>query len=216
MNRLLRICVVLSLCLLSNNLIAQQKEPSGREVQALQGFVSAGYMRTPLGDVDRVFSIIERNYRTAQGKEFKTLYYFSTGLRYELQPGHIVRGELFGTVWKEIEDQSSNYLSSFDLAATYLYELSVPFVNVYGGAGFGYVWLNAQRTYSTHRGVATVETQLAEVHGVVGAVYRLHQNATVGIEGRYMIAETITPESRDHDIGFRGFTAGAVISFGIF
>ena len=81
-------------------------------------------------------------------------------------------------------------------------------VSIYGGGGLGYIWLNTQRTYTTRPGVAQVNAQLAQLHGLVGIQFFAQSGVSFSLEGRYNYATTISPIRADLDFTHERFRRG--------
>ena len=83
--------------------------------------------------------------------------------------------------------------------------------SIYGGVGLGYIWLNTQRTYSAVPGVAQVNGQLAQMHGIIGIEFFNSSGVSFAIEGRYTYAATVSPARSDIDLTMKGITGGIQI-----
>ena len=88
-------------------------------------------------------------------------------------------------------------------------------VSIYGGGGLGYIWLNTQRTYTTRPGVAQVNAQLAQLHGLFGLQFFAQSGVSFSLEGRYNYATTVSPLRADLDFTMKGFAGGIQIGIPI-
>ena len=84
-----------------------------------------------------------------------------------------------------------------------------------GGGGLGYLWLNTQRTYIALPGVAQVNAQLAQLHGMIGIEFFTSSGVSLALEGRYIYAATVSPTRADLDFTMKGITGGIQIGIPI-
>jgi opacity protein-like surface antigen len=109
---------------------------------------------------------------------------------------------------KTAKNNSTNFLQLYYAGGSYIISLSLPMVSLYGGGGLGYLWLNTQRTYGTRLGVATVNGQLVQLHGILGIEFFDPSGVSFALEGRYTHTTTVSPTRADLDFTMKGIDAG--------
>ncbi len=189
----------------------RQQRPAGQARSTMPTvalIVGGNYFNPPFTNVDAVYSTIERNFILPTGSAFKSYYDVLAALRLSPVDGQSVQAEVSGSVLKMVKDNTTNYLQLYYLGGSYLVHFMTPVVVPYIGAGAGYEWLNTERSYSTRLGVARVNAQLAQVHGIVGAEYFTAEGVSLGLEARYEYATSIAPRRADLDITLKGITGG--------
>jgi hypothetical protein len=177
-------------------------------VSPLTIFVSGSYFGPKFTDVNAVYQVIEHNLSLPAGNDFKSYYFVLTGVRFTPVNGQAVQGEFGGSVMKSAKDNSTNFLQLYYAGGSYIISLPLPMVSIYGGGGLGYLWLNSQRTYATRLGVATVNGQLVQFHGMLGIEFFDASGVSFALEGRYTNATTVSPIRADLDFTVKGIDAG--------
>jgi hypothetical protein len=193
--------------------VQQTAEPAKKaksKIPELSIFIAADYYGPKLNEINDEYRAIEKIYSLPAGNDFKNYYFALVGVRFtpENSQGQSVQGEFGGSILKSGKDNSTNFLRLYYTGASYILSIPVSAVSVYGGCGLGYFWLNTQRTYSSNLGVATVNAQLAELHGIFGIEYFQPSGVSFAFEGRYNYAATIAPQRADLDFTLKGMTAG--------
>jgi len=155
-----------------------QEKPAASEykggIPAVSLFISADYFSPKFTDVNAVFNTIERNYSLPAGKDFKDYYNVLVGIRFAPVMQQSIQVEFGGSVIRSRSsgllgaDRSSDFLQMYYTGGTYLFSAPVGPINFFLGAGLGYDWLRAQRSYSVQPGVARVNAGLTQLHGLGG------------------------------------------------
>ncbi len=180
------------------------------KIPTLSIFIDGSYYGPKLNEINDEYRSIENIYSLPAGNDFKNYYFVLVGVRFtpENAQGQSVQGEFGGSILKSAKDNSTNFLRLYYTGGSYIFSRPVSIVSVYGGGGLGYLWLNTQRTYTSNLGVATVNAQLAELHGMLGIEYFNSSGVSFALEGRYTYATTILPQRADLDFTLKGITAG--------
>lgn len=189
----------------------RQQRPAGQArptMPTLALIVGGNYFNPPYTNVDDVYSTIEHNYALPAGSAFKSFYNVLVAVRLSPVDGQSVQAEGSGTVLKMVKDNTTNYLQLYYLGGSYLIHFVTPVVAPYIGAGAGYEWLNTERAYATRIGVARVNSQLAQIHGIIGVEYFTAQGVSVGLEAQYAYATSVAPRRADLDFTLKGITGG--------
>lgn len=209
------IFLILVLLFPSSDMLGQQKQIPVVQPKAgpspLTVFVSGSYFGPKFTDVNAVYQVIEHNLSLPAGNDFKSYYFVLTGVRFTPGNGQSIQGEFGGTVMKSAKDSSTNFLQLYYAGGSYILSFPMPMVSIYGGGGAGYIWLNSQRTYNTRLGVATVNGQLVQLHGIVGIEFFDPSGVSFAIEGRYTTAMTVAPIRADLNFTIKGIDVGARI-----
>lgn len=129
----------------------------------------------------------------AEGKDFRNYDFLFLGVRLDLERNHRLQIEVGGSASKSVGDTSTNYLRMYYLGGSYTYRIPFWIAAEYGGGGVGYTHLEAQRLYQGRRGVATVVSDLAEFHAMLGVEYRPTPRSFLAIEARYSYATMLSP-----------------------
>jgi hypothetical protein len=218
MNMRLSTCSIVRLIilmLLSLSVYGQPKQKpvvdQKPEIPTLSIFFDGLYYGPKFADVNAIYKTIEQNYSLPRGGDFNNVYNVITGVRFVPMTGQAMQGEFGFSVFKSTRDSSTNYLQLYSLGGSYIVSISLPLVSVYGGGGLSYLWLNTQRTYTTSNGVARVNAQLAQLHGLLGVEFFSHSGVSFALEGRYNYATTITPKRADLNFTLKGITGGVRI-----
>jgi hypothetical protein len=175
-------------------------------------FVEGNYFAPKLTEVNAVYQSIEKNFQLPAGNDFKSYYFILTGIRYSPTNNHSILGEFGGSMFKLTKGNSTNYMQLYYTGGSYILSLPLPMVSLYGGAGLGYLWLNTERTYSSRIGVADVNAQLMQMHGILGLEFFNPSGASFSLEGRYTYATTVQPKRADLDFTMKGIAAGIRIA----
>ncbi|HTR81476.1 MAG TPA: hypothetical protein VMM58_07575 [Bacteroidota bacterium] len=171
-------------------------------------FVEGNYFGPKFAEVNAVYSTIENNLSLPAGTDFKNYYFVLAGVRFSPSNTQAIQGEFGGSVLKTVKDNSTNFLQEYYGGGSYILSFPLPMISVYAGGGLGCVWLNTQRTYSTRLGVAEVNAQLAQMHGIVGLEFFNPSGVSFALEGRYNYATTISPRRADLDFTLKGIAGG--------
>jgi hypothetical protein len=208
----LTMSLVASLLLPLSVVLGQQKQTPVIQpkvgVSPLSVFVSGSYFGPKYTNVNAVYQVIEHNLSLPAGNDFKSYYFVLTGVRLTLGNGQAVQGEFGGSVMKSTKDSSTNFLQLYYAGGSYIISFPLPMVSIYGGGGLGYLWLNSQRTYGTRLGVATVNGQLVQLHGMLGIEFFDPSGVSFALEGRYTNAITVSPTRADLDFTLKGIDVG--------
>lgn len=208
----LTMSLVASLLLPLSVVLGQQKQTPVIQpkvgVSPLSVFVSGSYFGPKYTNVNAVYQVIEHNLSLPAGNDFKSYYFVLTGVRFTLGNGQAVQGEFGGSVMKSTKDSSTNFLQLYYAGGSYIISFPLPMVSIYGGGGLGYLWLNSQRTYGTRLGVATVNGQLVQLHGMLGIEFFDPSGVSFALEGRYTNATTVSPTRADLDFTLKGIDVG--------
>jgi len=208
----LTMSLVASLLLPISVVLGQQKQTPVIQpkvgVSPLSVFVSGSYFGPKFTDVSAVYQVIEHNLSLPAGNDFKSYYFVLTGMRFTPGNGQAVQGEFGGSVLKSTMDSSTNFLQLYYAGGSYIISFPLPMVSIYGGGGLGYLWLNSQRTYGTRLGVATVNGQLVQLHGILGIEFFDPSGVSFALEGRYTNATTVSPTRADLDFTLKGIDVG--------
>jgi len=213
--------LLLSVLFLVPPLFAQAQQKPALTIQPKYGdapltvFVAGDYFGQKFSDVNTIYQSIEKNYSLPAGSDFKNYYFVLTGVRYTPVSGQSIQGEFGGSVWKAVKEKSTNFLQMYYTGGSYILSLPMQMVSIYGGGGLGYIWLNTQRTYTALSGVAQVNAQLAQLHGIIGIEFLNSSGASFSLEGRYTYASTVSPRRSDLDFVMKGITGGIQIGIPI-
>ena len=191
------------------NVVLPQK--SAVTVPTLSLFIAGNYFGPKLTDVNNVYQTIEKNYLLPAGSDFKNYYFLLTGLRFNPSASQGIQGEFGLTASRSPQDQSTNFLQMYYAGGSYLLSLPLPMVSVYVGGGAGYYWLSTQRTYTSRIGVARVNAQLAQLHGIAGIEFFDPSGVSFALEGRYNYALTTVPRREDLNVTLKGIAVGIQI-----
>ncbi len=178
-------------------------------------FVAGNYFGPKFTGVDAVYNTIESNFSLPSGTDFKNYYFLLAGLRISPTNGQAIQAEFGGSVLKLPESNSTNFLQEYYGGGSYILRLPISAISLYGGGGAGYIWLNTQRTYTTHLGVAQVNAQLAQLHGLFGVEFLEQSGVSISLEGRYNYATTVLPLRADLDFTLKGFAGGIQVGIPI-
>jgi hypothetical protein len=178
------------------------------EISPLSIFFSGSYFAPKFTDVNAVYQVIEHNLSLPAGNDFKSYYFALAGVRFTPGNGQCVQAEFGGSVMKSAKDNSTNFLQLYYAGGSYIISLPLPMVSIYGGGGLGYLWLNTQRTYSTRLGVADVNGQLVQLHGMIGIEFFEPSGVSFALEGRYTNATTVSPTRSDLVFSMKGIDVG--------
>jgi hypothetical protein len=208
----LTIFFVASLLLPLSIMLGQQKQTPAIQpkvgVSPLSVFVSGSYFGPKFTDVNAVYQVIEHNLSLPTGNDFKSYYFVLIGVRFTPGSGQSLQGEFGGSVLKSAKDNSTNFLQLYYAGGSYVISLPLPMVSIYGGGGLGYLWLNTQRTYGTRLGVASVNGQLVQFHGILGIEFFDPSGVSFALEGRYKNATTVSPTRADLNFTLKGIDVG--------
>jgi len=223
MNKLISVLILLlvvSLLVSPTLLWGQQKQSvplqpktasPATTVPSLSLFVAGNYFGPKLTDVNTVYQTIEKNFSLPAGNDFKNYYFLLTGLRFSPSAAQAIQGEFGITASRTPKDNSTNFLQIYYGGGSYIISLPLPMVSIYAGGGAGYYWLNTQRTYTTRIGVARVNAQLAQLHGILGIEFFDPSGVSFSLEGRYNYAITTVPKRADLNFTMKGIAAGIQI-----
>ncbi len=184
-------------------------------VPTVSVFVAGNYFGPKFTGVDAVYNTIESNYSLPSGTDFKNYYFVLAGVRFSPTNGQALQAEFGGSVLKSPENNSTNFIQEYYGGGSYILSLPISRISIYGGGGLGCIWLNTQRTYTTSQGVAQVNAQLAQLHGLVGIQFFAQSGVSFALEGRYNYATTISPIRADLDFTQKGFAGGIQIGIPI-
>ena len=198
---------------------AQQKQalPNAKTIPAVSLFASCDYFSPGFGDVDAAFRTIEKNYVLPSGSNFKDYYNVLAGIRFTPVPQQSVQLELGGSAFRSATsgslggNRTASFIQMGYLGATYLVNLPVGPVNCFIGAGLGWVWLSAQRSYSTQSGIARLNAGLTQAHGLGGIEYVDPTGVTFAVDAGYSFATTLFPKRADLNFTLKGITGGIKI-----
>ncbi len=211
--------VVASLIIPQSLVWGQQKSitlsPQNFVVPTVSIFVAGNYFGPKFTGVNAVYNTIESNFSLPSGTDFKDYYFVLAGLRFSPTNRQAIQAEFGGSVLKSPGDNSTSFLQEYYGGGSYILSLPISMVSIYGGAGLGYIWLNTQRTYTTNPGVAQVNAQLAQVHGLFGIQFFAQSGVSFALEGRYNYATTISPLRADLDFTLKGFAGGIQVGIPI-
>jgi len=212
--------LVASLIIPQSLVWGQQKSttltPQNYGIPTVSVFVAENYFGPKFTGVNAVYNTIESNFSLPSGTDFKDYYFVLVGLRVNPTNGQAIQGEFGGSVLKSPKDNSTNFLEEYYGGASYILNHPISMVSIYGGGGLGCIWLNTQRTYTARLGVAQVNAQLAQLHGLVGIQFYARSGVSIALEGRYNYATTISPLRADLDFTMNGFAGGIQIGIPIF
>ena len=183
----------------------------GFSVPSLSVFIAGNYFGPKLTDVNTVYQSIEKNLSLPAGNDFKNYYFILTGIRFAPSNVQAFQGEFGITASRSPKDQSTNFLQMYYGGGSYIISLPLPMVSIHAGVGAGYYWLNTQRTYSTRLGVAHVNAQLAQLHGLFGIEFFDPSGVSFSLEGRYNYAMTVVPRRADLNFTLKGVAVGLQI-----
>jgi hypothetical protein len=200
----------------------QQKQglsAGGQAIPAVSLFVSGDYFSPGFEEVNAVFRTIEKNYLLPSGRDFKDYYNVLVGIRFTPVPQQSVQIEFGGSIFRSRsngllgEDRSASSIQMSYVGGTYLlnFPLAVVPVSFFVGGGLGYVWLNAQRSYSIQPGIARVNAGLTQLHGLGGVEYINPTGVTLAIDAGYSFATTLFPRRADVNFTIKGITGGIKI-----
>lgn len=198
----------------------QQKQSlstGGKTIPAVSLFVSCDYFSPEFDGVDAVFRTIEKNYVLPSGRDFKDYYNVLAGIRFAPVSQQSVQIEFGGSMFKSKsngllgENRSASFLQMRYAGGTYLVSIPVGPISSFLGAGLGYVWLDAQRSYEVQPGVAQIKAGLTQLHGLLGIEYVDPSGVTLAIDGGYSFATTLFPRRADLDFTIKGITGGIKI-----
>ena len=211
--------VVASLIIPQSLVWGQQKSialsPQKSVVPLVSVFVAGNYFGPKFTGVNAVYNTIESNFSLPSGTDFKNYYFVMAGVRINPTSGQAFQGEFGGSILKSPKDNSTNFLQEYYGGGSYIRSLPISMVSIYGGGGLGYIWLNTQRTYTTRPGVAQVNAQLAQLHGLLGLQFFAQSGVSFSLEGRYNYATTVSPLRADLDFTMKGFAGGIQIGIPI-
>ena len=188
----------------------EQVKKTKSKIPVLSIFIEGSYYGSKMNEINDEYRTIEKTYSLPAGSDFKNYYFALIGVRFtpENAQGQSVQGEFGGSLLKSVKDNSTNFMQLYYTGGSYIFSLPVSLVSAYFGAGLGYIWLNTQRTYTSNLGVAAVNAQLAELHGMFGIEFFSSTGVSFAFEGRYTYAATIEPQRADLDFTLKGITAG--------
>jgi hypothetical protein len=161
---------------------------------------------------------IEHNYSLSMGNEFKNYYSVIAGIRFNPVPQQSVQLEVGGSVSRTSPsgpqggNSCASFLSMYYIGGTHLIHIPIGRVKGFIVGGPGYVWLNSERTYYVESGTATVNGQLAQLHGVCGLEFLLPRGASVALEAEYFYATTLFPERSDLDFTLKSPSLGVMLN----
>ena len=178
-------------------------------------FIAGDYFGQKFADVNTIYQSIEKNYSLPAGSDFKNYYFVMAGVRYTPTIGQSIQGEFGGSVWKAAKGNSTNFMQLYYSGGSYILRIPMQMLSIYGGGGLGYLWLNTQRTYIALPGVAQVNAQLAQLHGMIGIEFFTSSGVSLALEGRYIYAATVSPTRADLDFTMKGITGGIQIGIPI-
>ncbi len=193
---------------------AQQTVTPTRMIPAVSFFISGDYFAPKFDDVNAVYRAIEKNYFLPAGNDFKNYYDVTGGIRFSPIERQTIQLELATSLYKSPlgnslqQVQSKNFLQMYYTGGTYLVNFPVGHISLFVGAGFGYMWLNTQRTYANQTHAVYVNAQLFQVHGTAGIEFFHSSGVSVSLEGGYSYASTPSPARSDLDFTLQGFTVG--------
>jgi hypothetical protein len=194
---------------------AQQKiispSPTRPEVPEVSVFISGNYFGPKLNEVNSVYNTIENEYALPSEIDFKNYYFILAGLRFSPTNQHAVQAEFGGSILKSPQKGSTNFLQEYYGGGSYLLSLPVSTAFIYAGGGLGCVWLNTERTYASRLGVAQVNAQLGQIHGILGIEFFTQSGVSISFEGRYSYATAISPLRSDLDFTLKGISGGIQI-----
>ena len=211
--------VVASLIISQSLAWGQQKpitlSPQKYTVPIVSIFVAGNYFGPKLTGINAVYNTLESNFCASPGDRFQELL-FCPGRRADQSHK---RASDPGRIWREYsevpESNSTNFLQEYYAGGSYILSLPISSVSIYAGGGLGCVWLNTQRTYTTNLGVAQINAQLAQLHGLCGIQFLEQSGVSFSLEGRYNYATTISPLRSDLDFTLKGFAGGIQVGIPI-
>ena len=212
--RYMRCALIVMLCVVSRQVLQARQgtvERGGRSAN-VSIFVNGGYSGLDLSKVNDVYTTLAKNYNLPRGNDFKPYYSLLSGVRLAMDDVGALQGEVGGTLLKQNQNGSTNFLQMYYVGGSALLGESLDMLSVYGGGGIGYWWLNTQRTYDSRIGVARVNTQLGQIHGVVGISAGGMSGSTVGLEARYSFGTTLLPTRSDLDFNVKGISVALQFS----
>jgi hypothetical protein len=216
---MLILLVVVSLIIPQSLVWGQQKpitlSPQKSVVPTVSIFVAGNYFGPKLTGINAAYSTIESNFALPSGTDFKNYYFVLAGVRISPTNGEAIQAEVGGSVLKSPKGNSTNFLQEYYGGGSYILSLPISTFSIYGGGGLGYIWLNTQRTYTARLGVAQVNAQLAQLHGLFGIQFFQQSGVSFALEGRYNYATTILPLRADLDFTLKGFAGGIQVGIPI-
>ena len=180
-------------------------------VPSVSFFAAGSYYGPNLSKINEVYQVLEKNAGYPGGDDFKSRYLVVAGIRFTPAPGQSIQGEFGGTVSRAVGEKTSNFFQVYYTGGSYIMSFPLPMVSAYGGGGLGYLWLNSDRTYSGYPGVAHVNAQLAELHGMLGVEFFDPSGVSFSLEAKYSYAATLAPERADLDLTLKGVSIGVRI-----
>ena len=211
--------VVASLIISQSLAWGQQKpitlSPQKYTVPIVSIFVAGNYFGPKFTGINAVYNTLESNFALPQGTDFKNYYFVLAGVRISPTNGQAIQAEFGGSILKSPESNSTNFLQEYYAGGSYILSLPISSVSIYAGGGLGCVWLNTQRTYTTNLGVAQINAQLAQLHGLCGIQFLEQSGVSFSLEGRYNYATTISPLRSDLDFTLKGFAGGIQVGIPI-
>ena len=207
------IIMFLAVSLLFSGIVMAQTKPAipvppKSVVPTISIFVGGNYFGPKYTGVNDVYTNIENSFLLPSGSDFKNYYNVLLGVRIAPGVGQAIQGEFSGSVLKSTKDKTTNFIQEYYTGGSYLMSMSVQSVSIYLGGGLGYIWLNTQRTYTTRLGVAQVNAQLAQAHGILGLEFYNQSGASFALEGRYNYATTLVLPRADLNFTMKGVSAG--------
>ncbi len=185
--------------------------------------IIGGYYFNPnLDEINEVYRTIEHNYSLPGGNDFKNYYTIIAGISFKPVPQQSIQLEVGGSVYRtspsgsQGENRCANFLSMYYIGGTYLIHIPIGRVEGFIGGGPGYVWLNSERTYTVESGTASVNGQLAQLHGVCGIEFLLPRGVSLSLEAGYSYATTLFPERSDLDLTLKSPTYGVMLNIPLF
>lgn len=175
---------------------------------AVSLFIQANYFGPKFSDINAVYRSIEQYYQLPGGRDFKGIYDILTGVHYDLVPGQSVQGEFGFSILKSNHGSTSNFHRLFSAGGSYIANTDFRMVSFYGGGGASYLWLNTERSYQTQLGIARVKGQMVQLHALLGVEFSIPAGITLGLEGRYVYALTVSPQRSDLDFDLKGIIGG--------
>ncbi len=189
--------------------------PQKPAVPLVSVFIAGNYFEPKFTGVNAVYNTIESNFSLPAGTDFKDYYFTLAGVRISPTKWQAIQAEFGGSVLKVSQDNSTNFLQEYYGGGSYILRLPISAISLYGGGGAGYIWLNTQRTYTTRLGVAQVNAQLAQLHGLFGVEFLEQSGVSISLEGRYNYATTVLPLRADLDFTLKGFAGGLQVGIPI-
>ncbi len=195
---------------------AQQKQglpdDNKRAIPAVSFFLAGDYFSPKFEQLDAVFQTIEKNYSLPAGTNFKDYYSLLAGIRFAPANQQSIQVEFGGSLFKSNaiglpgQNHSASFIQMYYTGASYLLSFPVGAINLFLGGGAGYIWLDAQRSYTVQPGVARIDAGLTQFHGLGGIEFIDRSGVSLALDGGYSYATTLFPQRGDVDFTIKGVT----------